>query len=316
MSLDIDDIKKLHDKAYEHGKINRERAADDIVFYWVTQWDESTLGESSLGYKGEFNIIRKAGRQIIGDLRANPVQVDFEPKGEGNKDGGDLIDGLYRSDDRVNSSIESYDNANQESVVCGVGGWELYTEYETNRVGDENQVIKRRPIHEFNNNCFCDPSAKALDKSDADYYSILVPYSHEGMEQLVEDLTGEHEDLDVSTFRDPEHSYTFPWISGKDEVFYAVRFYHREKVKDKVLRVTDPLGQEMHYLKSSTVDVMDELTSEGYTFEETKEIERWKITLYICNGQRIIKEYEVAGEHIPVVPQYGERAFVEGEEVY
>ena len=315
MSLDIKEIKELHDKAYQHGKITRERSADDSVFYWVTQWDESTLGESSLGYKGEFNILRKAGRQIIGDLRANPVQVDFEPKGD-SKDGGDLIDGLYRSDDRVNSSIEAYDNAKQETVVAGIGGWELFTEYETNQIGDENQVIRRRPIHEFNNNCFVDPSAKALDKSDADYYSILVPYSHEGMEALIEELTGTYEDLDVTTFRNPEHSYTFPWISGKDEIFYAVRFYHREKVKDTVLRVTDPLGQEMYYLKSATSEIMDELLAEGYKSEETKDIERWKITLYICNGQRIIKEYEVAGQNIPVVPVYGERAFVEGEETY
>ena len=316
MSLDIDQIKVLHDKAYEHGKITRERAADDMVFYWVTQWDESTLGESSLGYKGEFNILRKAGRQIIGDLRANPVQVDFEPKGEDNQDGGDLMDGLYRSADRLNSSIEAYDTAKQESVVCGVGGWELFTEYETNQIGDENQVIKRRPIHEFNNNAFADPSAKAMDKSDADYYSILVPYTRNGMEDLIEELTGEQQDIEPSTFRDPEHSYTFPWVSGKDEVFYAVRFYHREKVKDTVIKVTDPFGQVMYYLKSSTEGIMDELLAEGYKSEDTKDIERWKITLYICNGERIIKKYDVAGQNIPVVPQYGERAFVEGEETY
>ena len=316
LDLDIEDLKKLHDKAYNNGKITRERAADDMVFYHITQWDENTLGESSLGYKGEFNIIRKAGRQIIGDLRANPVQVDFQAKNEDDNESGDLVDGLYRSVDRLNSSVEAYDNANSECVVCGVGAWELFNEYESNQIGDENQVVRRRPLYEANNNVYWDPNAKAMDKSDADYVSVIVPYSKDGMEQLAEDLTGEEYSTDLSNFKSPEHSYTFPWVSGKNEVFYAVRFYHRVKIKDTVLRMADPFGQEMYVLKSSTDKIMDELLEDGYSIISEKKIKRDQITLYISNGDRILKKYIVPCDYIPVVPQYGERAFVEGEEHY
>lgn len=314
--LTIEELKRKHDLMYENGKLVRERAADDLVFYWITNWDDNVLSESSLGFKGEFNIIRKSGRQIIGDLKANPVQLDFQPKAESDDSGADIIDGFYRSVDRVNSSIEAYDNAKQEMVVCGIGGWELYTEYETNQVGDDNQVIRRRPLHEYNNNVYWDASAVMQDKSDAMSCSILVPLSKEGMDNLAEELTGIAMDGDTSNFGYPEHSYTFPWVSGQNDVHYAVRYYEREKVKDNILTMIDPSGQELRVQESAISEIEDELIADGYTIEDTKEIERYKVTLYIANGNRILKSYEILGENIPVVVAYGERAIVEGMEHY
>ena len=136
--LELDELKRKHDKAYNHGQTTREQASDDLIFYWVTQWDDTLLEDSQLGYRGEFNIVRKAQRQIHSDLRASAVQVDFVPLDDEREDGADLLDGLYLTDDRRNSSIESYDNATLEAIDCGVGGWELYTEYETNAIGDQN----------------------------------------------------------------------------------------------------------------------------------------------------------------------------------
>ena len=49
---------------------------------------------------------------------------------------------------------------------------------------------------------------------------------------------------------------------------------------------------------------------------EERSYEIYQVTRYIASGERIIEETVVPGTEIPVVPQYGERAFVEGEEVY
>ena len=57
--LDLDELKKLHDKAFNANQISREQGSDDLVFYWITQWDEQLLNGSELAYRGEFNIIRK-----------------------------------------------------------------------------------------------------------------------------------------------------------------------------------------------------------------------------------------------------------------
>jgi hypothetical protein len=229
--LDHDEILQLHDKAYNRGQITRERAADDLVFYWITNWDDNLLGSTQLEYRGEFNIIRKAGRQVISDLNSNPVQVDFNPVDGTDDSGADILDGMYRSDMRNNISQEAKDNAQQECVVCGVGAWELTNEYKTNKAGDTEQVIRRKPLYEANNNVFWDPNAKLIDKSDANYVSCLISYSEDGYKKLYKELTGECKESSDTSFSTPEVSYAFPWLGGQEKSIYVARFFHREKVK-------------------------------------------------------------------------------------
>ncbi len=321
--LTCEEIKAKHDQAYVHNQTTRISAADDLLFSRVTHWDSNLLENSQLGYKGQFDILRKAVREIMSDLRTNQVQIEFEPTADSRDADADLLNGLYMTSDRDNASIEAYDNGSQECVDCGLGGWELYTEYESNRAGDRNQVIKRRPIYEFNNNAFPDPNAKLLDKSDGKFWSILEPYSKEGYKALYLELTGNETDADPISFASPECSYVFPWVTG-NELYYVVRFYHKTKIKDKILTMTDPFGQPMKLRQSDLlkrgedqdVNLMDDLIDQGYKIVSEKSIKRWQVKCYICSGEDVLKVYTIPTEYIPVVPMYGERAFVEGEEHY
>ena len=172
--LTLRELKEKHDKAYEAGQVTRERASDDMVFYYVTQWDDSILAESQLAYRGEFDLLKKAGRKIVADLATNQVQIDFEPTSGTRKDCAELLDGVYRKSDGENTSIEAYEMAKNEAVVCGVGAWELYTEYREMRGADDKQRIRRRPLWEANNNVYWDPNAKRIDKSDARTFQFLL----------------------------------------------------------------------------------------------------------------------------------------------
>jgi hypothetical protein len=324
MLMELSDIKKAVDKAYERSQITRERAADDLVFFWITQWDDNTLSESQLSYRGQFDMLRKAGRAVIADLSMNPVQVDFEPEDEEREDSAEVLDGMYRRDDNKNYSREAYGVAQQEAIVCGVSAWELYTDYETRRGMDTKQIIKRRPIFEANNVVFWDPDAQMLDKSDADYVCVLRPYTKEGIEKLTVELTGD-EDYKVAfdNFKNPEHSYVFPWAAGESEKFYVGEFYKRELVEETVFTLENPFGD---VTTVSEVDFdEDELIEGGYEIVSEKTIERYRVFKYVCTGEKILNgEWDesekegtgemIAGEHLPIVPMYGERAYIEGEE--
>lgn len=327
MPLTLKELMTLHDKGYNSGQVNREQASDDMVFYYVTQWDDNLLADSQLSYRGEFNILKKAGRQIISDLASNPVQIDFEPLNETRDDAADLADGLYRTDDQNNLSIESYELAKQECVVCGFGAWLLYTEYSSLKSNSKHQVIRRRPIQEANNNIVWDPNAKLLDKSDAMYVSVLTAYSEDGYKKLVEDMTGEElETISEQSFKHPEQSYAFPWVGGEGKKIYVTEFYHREKVKSKILTMVDPFDETLELRESDLTDVMDDMLDEGFSIESEKQIEIWEVTKYIASGAEILNGEMrddgervgevIAGENIPVVPIYGEHAYIEGEEHY
>lgn len=312
--MKLEDLKRDFDRDYCAGQTVREMAADDLVFYWVTHWDDAMLNSSNLAYKGQFDVLRKAGRQIIGDLRSNEVSIDFHPIDESREDGADFIDGLYRTDDRRNSSIEAYDYSLQEAVVCGFGAWEVFTRYQSDRSGSEIQIIDRRYIPEAVNTVFWDANAKALDKSDAARCAILYAYTEDGYKALREEL-GLDEESYPSSFSDPVNDYTFTWISD-DKKIYVVRYYYRKKVTDTLYTLQTPYGDEIKYRKSDIDDLMDELLEAGYTITSEKKIKRWKVTLYVASGSEILSEEEVACEYIPVISTYGERAFVDGQEVF
>ena len=60
MPLKLLDLKRLHDKAFNSGQVNRERASNDLVFYWVTHWDDKLMQDIQMEYRGEFDMIRSA----------------------------------------------------------------------------------------------------------------------------------------------------------------------------------------------------------------------------------------------------------------
>lgn len=313
--MELKELKELHDSGYDRGQTNRDRQSDDLVFYWISQWDDDLLNESQLAYRGEFNILRKAGRQIMSDIHSNPVQVDFEPKDPDNDDGADIIDGMYRTSCRNNTSKEAFDNAANEAIVCGVGAWELVNEYVTTRTGERNQEVKRYPLYEACNTVIWDPNANLLDKSDADWVSCLIRYSEDGYVKLHKELTGDETYIYAdANFKYPNESYVFPWVA-QESMVWVTRFYHREKVKVKSYTFRNIFNEEVVYNEDEYAEKEDEIVSGGYDLIETRDYEEYVVTRYIASGEGILEEAIVPGTEIPIVPEYGERAMVEGEEV-
>lgn len=314
MSLKLKDLKEMHERAYQYGQVNRQQASDDMVFKFVTQWDDDMIEDFLGSYRGEFDILTKAIRKIVSDLMLNPVQVEFEPLGETSDEAASVIDGVYITDDGRNTSFEAYENAEQECIVCGVGAWELGTEYVSIRGDDKRQRVIRTPLYEANNNVFWDPNAKRQDKSDATFCSVLESYTPEAYKLLHEELTGEEaEEVNPSSFEQPETSYTFPWIGGQGERVYIVKFFHSEEKKLKVLTMIDPFGQEKQLKESDLGGVMDDMIDEGFQVVEEKMVEFKVVTQYIASGREILDETVIACEYIPIIPMYGEYASIEGE---
>jgi len=317
MSLTLEDIKKMHDAAFTSGSDNRERAATEMSFYYVTQWDDTQLQNSQISFKGEFDLLRKAGRDILSDLTMNRVQIDFEPEGDTPEQSIEALDGIYRKRDLDNLSVEAYEVGQVETVICGAGAWELYTEYQDYRGLNTNQIIRRRPLHEANNTVYWDPGARRLDKSDAKYCSILEPYSEDGYRDLVHELTGQDkEEINLESFSTPEDSYQFIWRSPGDKLVYVVNFYHSEQINDKILGFEDDFGRSIEVYQSQIKEVEDELIDAGFRLTVSKSIKNIKVTKYIASGTEILSEQRIAGRYIPVVPMYGERAFINGSEYY
>jgi hypothetical protein len=78
----------------------------------------------------------------------------------------------------------------------------------------------------------------------------------------------------------------------------------------------DPTGETLELLESDLTEVMDDMLELGYSIVSERKIKRNIVTKYIASGAKIIKKERIAGQHIPVIPCYGEHAVVEGEEYW
>lgn len=321
--LSFDTIRKWFDTDYTFSQVTRERSAGDMAFFWITHWDDGLLADSPLLYRGEFDMLRRAYRDIMADMRANPIEADFHPVGDTDPNAADLIDGIYRASSRRNTSKESFDHASTEQIISGIGGWRIYTEYESDRAGNRNQVINRQPIYEFNNTVFFDANAKRIDKSDAKRCTVLVPYTPEGYCDLVYELTGEEKDkaqLKMSSFANPENGWAFPWLhsGGGNDIIYVGEFYYRYKEKVRIQYYRDMFGTvHAHEQKRGMAagDIPDDFLEMGAELIEEKEVDKWVVDKYIVSGEGILgKPQRIAGGHIPIIPQYGDRAYIQGVE--
>lgn len=321
--IEYADIQRNFNTDFSYSKITRERSAADLSFFWITHWDDALLSGNQLLYKGEFDLLRKAMRDILSDMRAAPVQADFEPKDGTPEEAADIMDGIYRTSCLDNASAEAFDNSAIEQVVCGLGGWRLRTCYESDSMGSNHQVIKREPIHEFNSTVFFDANARLIDKSDALRCTVLIPLNSESYVEYINEMTGE-DVLDVnesiSTFAMPENGWSFPWAlrGGSADVIYVAEYYHRYKEKTKVHFFVDLLGNQESAIQEyddSEADFIEDYTEKGYEHIGSKKIERWVVDKYIIDGERILSGPErIAGEYIPIIPQFGERAYIQGVE--
>lgn len=312
--LEFIDIQKMHEAAKNYNSVRRQEAQDELYFYWISHYNDEWRKALPLRFQGQFDQLRKSGRKIIGDLTANPIQAEFHPIDDTPDDMGDFINRLYRTGTLHNDSRESFHNAINECIPCGIGGWRLYTDYETDRIGDTKQTIRRAPIYEFNATVFFDPSARLLDKSDAKWVQVITAYDKDGYEELKEDLKA-GEDCEATSGFDPVTSNAGVWQGDENQTF-VVEHYQRYKERVTIRYFTDMFGETTAFYDEQVKDSIEELKNAGYSEVDKKVIERWSIKKYTVSGEGILDSQKIAGTELPITPVYGERAFVDDVEHY
>lgn len=309
------DILERFDCAWSATQDVRERAADDLMFSRVTQWDDS-LDWCNLEYRGEFNLIWKERQRLLSEMRANQISPTFKPIDGADPDAGDILNGMYRTDMRNNHSKEAIDVAVEDMIDAGYGCWRLSTEYlNSSSELDNRQVITRSPIHEANNVVVWDANARRADKSDAMHCTIITQMNKEGYEALAEEFDFDPE-LSAGNFKAPAESYVFPW-RNTEKTYSVGEYYERVKKSERLVFMEHPAMGQQVFKRSEVKDVLDDMQAQGWRVLGEKKREVFKVFKYLITNTRILHGPEqIAGEHIPIVPVYGNHYWVEGTEVW
>jgi hypothetical protein len=290
----------------------RKQCLEDRRFYSIAgaQW-EGSLGEQFINKpKFEINKVHLSVIKIFNEYRNNRVTVDFIAKdGVANDDMAEVCDGLFRADERDSGAEEAYDNAFEEAVGGGFGAFRLISEYEDEE-DDENeqQRIRIEPIYDADSSVFFDLDAKRQDKADAKYCFVLYSMTPEEFEEeFNEEATSLSKDVDNTEY---------DWFSP--DLVYVAEYYRVEEKKETIMVYKNLTGDEVRYTEDdfeSNPELEAELAQIGSTLVREKKVKKRKIHKYIISGSKILEDCGIiAGKHIPIVPVYGKRWFVDSTE--
>lgn len=292
----------------------RTEATNDLFFSRISQWDDWLNEYTTLQYRGQFDVVRPVVRKLVAEMRQNPVDVLYKPKDGADPNAADILMGMYRTDMRHNTAKISVNVAVREQIEAGVGAWRLVTDYEDQDPTSNNQVIRRVPIHEACSHVVWDANAKQMDKSDAKHCTIISAMSKDGWEAFAEEHDLDEED--IPTFQSPDSNWAFPWATK--DVYYIAEYYEVEEKKETVFIYQDPMTDEpVSYFKRDIKDVIDEIADRGLQKIGERKVKRRRVYKSLLTNTSILKDRElIAGEHIPIVPVFGEWSFAGDKEVY
>lgn len=270
---------------------------------WEGEWSTYWANKPRL----DLNPFTIALNRITAEYRQNRISVDFRPRdGVKNDELSESLDGLFRADEQDSQAGEAYDNAFDEGIAGGIGAWRLRAEYaDEYDPDDDRQRIRMEPIYDADINVIWDPGAKRYDKSDAQRCWLLSS-------------------MPVSTFTDmyPDHAPTnwprddaskfFDWYRI-DSVIVA-EYYEVEERAERFAYYRSLTGEETRVLWSDA-GKREELEATGSTFVKERRIKSRRVHKYLMSGSGIIEDYGlIAGKHIPVVPFYARRYWIDGIE--
>lgn len=288
----------------------RSRAREDFKFIWIagSQWDNHFGAMRGSRPKYEFNKLRQAVKQVVNDMRMNTPSIRVQASEDGDVRIAEIRQGLIRNIESQSRADEAYDWGGLYAVSAGFGAWRVKTEY----VGDDtfDQEIRIERIHNPFSVRF-DPSAKALDRSDARYAFV------EDSIPTVE-FRKRWPKADVSSFDSSVTSDMRDWYSDKE--VRVAEYWKKEPVTREILLLSDGrvVDADDFNAEAAANPPMGEDGAPLYepvTVEQRRQVESYKVTMEIVSGKETLEgPFDWPGRYIPLVPVWGDIVHIDGRD--
>jgi uncharacterized tellurite resistance protein B-like protein len=272
---------------------------------WEGVWGEQF--ENSIMV--EVNKTAAGLEKIIADYRANRFIVDFRAADDSADDEtAELLNGMLRADFYCSKGQQAVDMAFEEAVQGGMGAWRLANDYEDAYDPDnDHQRICFKAIPDADQSVFWDPNAKLYDKSDAEYCFVVSAIAREVYEETYGDLSAAWPDGLIKTF--------YEWY--RPDVVKVAEYYEVRE-KEAVLRVlrNKATGEEMRrWAADLDAGELEDLRDQGWNEVRTRRGKRRQVWKTVLSGNGVlVAPKQIAGCHIPVIPVYGKRWFIDNME--
>ena len=129
-------------------RLNREAALEDLRFGVGDHWDDIVRQRREAARKPVLTINRIPAfvAQIVGQRRLNETEIKIIPDSGGTKPIAEIREGLVRSIQQLSRADRAYDKALENTVMCGIGNFNVELDYENDDVFE--QAIRICPIND------------------------------------------------------------------------------------------------------------------------------------------------------------------------
>jgi hypothetical protein len=305
------------DRAYTPQENVRDKCIEATRFARVSggQWEGATAAGTKLDDqfekypKFEINKVATELNRIIAEYRNNRITVKFRP---GDKQASDelsnKLNGLFRADYQETDGGEACDNAFDDAATGGFGCFRLASQL-VNEFDpmDERQRIAIEPVYDPARSVWFDPDAKKYDKSDAAWAFCMYSLSTAKYE---EEYGKTPSSMDLTSLS----SWEYDWFTP--DVVYIAKYYEVRKESVDLISFQSPItGEVATYDSDQIEDVKDELAEAGFTEVARRSVKRRRVYVSIVDGENFLeKPSRIPGEHIPLIPVYGKRWFIDDVE--
>ena len=327
------------DQTYSREKLSRELSQEDKIFdmgqggQWLDQFWESTSGTGLANTNAtddrprfQVNLASPVITKIIGEQRGTDIGPMVLPEGENaSKEVAEVRQGLIRHIEKESYARDVYDNAYQEMLIGGYGGWQITTEHVDDDVFDQKVTIKA--VKDATTSMFFGP-AERYDKSDAPFCFLLATFDKSVYAAMFPKAEESDFTDEMSDIRPNEGWYT------DDGVRLAI-YYRKVSVRRKILQLStgdvvyfddvkdilDDMARGTPVLDEFGQQAIDQATGEfifqnQITVVKQRTSDGFKIERYLLNGQSILdsnKEYK--GKYFPLIPAFGETLTIGGTQL-
>ncbi|PHM26545.1 phage P22-like portal protein [Xenorhabdus ehlersii] len=306
------------DKAYTGSQSMREQVVEAQRFVRVAgaQWEGSTNAGYSFEEgrferypRFELNKIARECDRIIGEYRQNRISVKFRPKdNQASESLAEKMNGKFRADYQETSGGEACDNAFDDAVVGGFGCFRLCADYEDEMdPSNEQRRISLVPIYDPATCVFFDQDSKQYDRSDA-------MWALEMFSMTPEAFKAEYPTSNMASLNRGDTGTRYDWSTP--DAIYVARYYEVRIEKTQISAWRNPItGATAVYDSEQIKDIIDELAEGDFEKLGERQVKKRRVYCGLLSGSDWLEEPKrIPGEHIPLVPVYGRRSFVDNQE--
>jgi len=294
-----------YERAYERERSNMEEAYDDLRFRRgrvSDQWDPIALAARVGRPTHVNNKIPQFIRQVTGDQRQMRPSISVVPvDSEADVDVADVRSGIIRYVENRSHAKWVYNQGGDSQVACGIGHWEVTTEYAN--AGTFNQELRIQLIDD-GVAVLWDADSKLLTREDANHCFVPNDRTTAAFKRDWPDAVADGFD---TTLCGTGKSDAFDsW--HHDDYIREVIYWKKKPYKRLLLQGADGSVKDVteQYEKAAPAEqkqAMLEAKKAGLRLEWR---DSYRLCRYLITMKEILEEKDWPGMHIPVVPIIGE----------